>query len=217
MRCDEAGAVRSRSLGSFDPFDTIRTLLGSDSQISYVSPLTGYFSRSNFSSARSTMISPFHHGVPGQITEKNSVKNSRAIKHRRGARTTCCCTAQDRDQDLNFPPPQSDVVLELSDWSANINTLRHPRLVPKNMSGLHVVQCLCHGQVFLGRVMHTPGDLALQVSPLPQLSLPRSHSPFLSPALGSIHPSRAPSTAHNVLHRPLRSLQPTDSRSSTHS
>ncbi|KAF9790373.1 hypothetical protein BJ322DRAFT_384204 [Thelephora terrestris] len=30
------------------------------------------------------------------------------------------------------------------------------------MSALHVVQCLCHGQMFLGRVTHSTGDIALQ-------------------------------------------------------
>lgn len=31
------------------------------------------------------------------------------------------------------------------------------------MSGLHVVQCLCHGQMFVGRVIQSTGDIALQV------------------------------------------------------
>ncbi|KAF9648914.1 hypothetical protein BDM02DRAFT_2009719 [Thelephora ganbajun] len=30
------------------------------------------------------------------------------------------------------------------------------------MSGLHVVQCLCHGQMFLGQVTQSTGDIALQ-------------------------------------------------------
>lgn len=33
----------------------------------------------------------------------------------------------------------------------------------QTMSGLHVVQCLCHGQMFLGRVAQSTGDIMLQV------------------------------------------------------
>lgn len=82
-------------------------------------------------------------------------------------------------QSFEYPPqkigPGSELVSHTLVPSAFLPTTYHayhifPRhkyppslsTLSKTMSGLHVVQCLCHGQMFLGNAAHSTGDMSLQ-------------------------------------------------------
>ena len=86
------------------------------------------------------------------------------------------CTARDRDPVLNCfhlgNSNQHTRPLTYRDLCRH----KYPRpslsLLPKTMSGSHVVQCLCHGQIFWGQATENTGDLNLQV---------RNHQTFHSP------------------------------------
>ena len=101
-----------------------------------------------------------------------------SIEPRRGARTSCC-TARDRGLVLNcllLETLHRRTAKNIS-RDGSIKTLDHCHLVPEAMSGLHVVQCLCHGEMFWGRVTQSTGTVALQVRSDRMPHSPPTHIP----------------------------------------